>query len=133
MAMTVTISTTLCDRLLAGAAATPDHEVCGLLFGTPARIDDAVTCANVAADTRTAFEIDPGALFGAHRAARAGGPAIIGCFHSHPGGNARPSARDAAAAAGDGSLWLIIGGGEMGLWRTVSPGGFENVALAIGR
>src|SRR3546814_6701011 len=49
------------------------------------------------------------------------GPAIAGCYHSHPCGPAEPSARDAAAAAPDGALWLIVGEIEDGraarLWR----------------
>lgn len=124
----------------AHAATVPGREVCGLLLGATAtdgsvRIDAAQPCANVAADPATAFEIDPAALIAAHRAARHGGPAVIGCYHSHPRGPARPSPRDAAQAAGDGQIWLILpgGGGQddsalPGAWRTL-PGGFVPVVL----
>ncbi len=53
------------------------------------------------------FEIDPQDQFGALRGARAQGHAIIGCYHSHPGGNAAPSATDLAGAGEENFLWLI--------------------------
>jgi proteasome lid subunit RPN8/RPN11 len=127
--VTVTISRTCLDRLLAEAAASPAREVCGLLFGTDGRIDTAVATANVAARPEDAFEIDPRALIAAYRAERAGGPRLIGHYHSHPSGSARPSARDAAAAE-PGSVWLILGGGEARLWRADADG-FREMPLAI--
>ncbi|RZM10829.1 MAG: hypothetical protein EOP68_05345, partial [Sphingomonas sp.] len=77
------------------------------------------------------FEIDPVALFAAHRRARAGGQAVVGHYHSHPSGVPVPSARDAAQAMGDGALWLIIGGGEARLWRSVERGAFVDEALVV--
>lgn len=134
--MALEISSTLLARVLAEAAASPELEVCGLLFGTGTRITDAQSCRNVAPDPRTAFEIDPTQLIGAHRAARSGGPAIVGCYHSHPHGPAAPSPRDAAAAAPDGSVWLIVGGGGIGWYRTVDNGRyhgrFEAVNVVLG-
>ena len=108
---------------LAGADA---HEVCGLLLGTDDRIEAILPAANVAPDPARHFELDPSALIAAHRAARSGGPAIIGHYHSHPSGVAAPSATDAACAAPDGSLWLIVGAGDVTLWRT-GPGTTVNV------
>jgi proteasome lid subunit RPN8/RPN11 len=57
----------------------------------------------------------PAALIAAHRAARAGGPALVGHYHSHPGGSPVPSARDAAAAE-PGSYWIIAGSGALRAW-----------------
>lgn len=71
---------------------------------------------NVAANPARHFELDPATLFAAHKAARAGGPAILGHYHSHPSGRPEPSATDAASATPDGHLWLIIGGDEARLW-----------------
>jgi len=132
MALTVGISTALHARLIGEAAASPAAEVCGLLFGSAGWIDAALACANVASDPATSFEIDPAALIAAHRAARAGGPTVIGHYHSHPVGAASPSARDAAAAAGDGEFWLIIGAGTMRVWRSTGQGVFDPVKLRIG-
>ncbi|WP_201742326.1 Mov34/MPN/PAD-1 family protein [Novosphingobium ovatum] len=94
------------------AAAWP-NEACGLLLGAVeggcVRVLAAVPCANVASDPARKFEIDPAALIAAHRAAREGtGARVVGCFHSHPVGGAFPSARDVAAAAGDGAIWAIV-------------------------
>lgn len=128
--MRLEISRSLHDRLLAEAAASPAQEVCGLLFGNGGRIDAAQACRNVAGDPARAFEIDPQALIAAHRAAREGGPAIIGCYHSHPGGPATPSLRDVEAAAGDGAVWLIFGQGQMTAWRS-TVGDFAALELTV--
>ena len=63
-------------------------------------------------DPETHFEIDPQALIDAHRAARAGGPQVLGYYHSHPAGEPEPSATDRAMAAGDGRMWAIMGRDE---------------------
>lgn len=117
----VGISRSVLDRLLAEAAQSPSAEICGLLFGDDTAISAAIACRNVAADPSIAFEIDPAALFAAHKAMRAGGPRVIGHYHSHPTGLAAPSAVDAAAAIG-GELWLIIAGWEATLWRAKRDG-----------
>lgn len=119
--MSVRIATDLLRRIVAQAAASPD-EICGLLFGMPDAIEMALPCRNVAGDPRRRFEIDPAALIAAYRAARGGGPAPVGCYHSHPGGDAMPSARDAAEAAADGWLWLIVGSRQARLFRAVEQG-----------
>lgn len=120
--MTLEISSTLLTRLLNEAADAPEREVCGLLFGTATRLAEVRPCRNIAAEPARSFEIDPAALIAAHRAARAGGPAIIGYYHSHPGGNVAPSKRDAAAAAPDGAIWIIIAAGEIACYRAVHAG-----------
>lgn len=86
---------------------------------------------NVSETPETRFEVDPVALFAAMRAEQAGGPRIAGYWHSHPSGDARPSATDAAMAAADGKLWLIVAGADVTLWRT-GRDGFEPTQLAIG-
>ena len=122
--MSVTISSELLQRLLAEADASPGAEVCGLLFGTAGRIDAAEACANVAIDPARAFEVDPKALFAAHRQARGVGPAVIGHYHSHPSGIPVPSSRDAAQSMGDDAVWVILGGGAARAWRSVEVGEF---------
>ncbi|RKE53087.1 proteasome lid subunit RPN8/RPN11 [Sphingomonas sp. PP-CE-1A-559] len=122
--MSVTISSELLRRLVAEAAASPDAEVCGLLFGAEGRIEMAEACANVALNPARAFEIDPTALFAAHRHARSGGMAVIGHYHSHPTGSPVPSPRDAAQAMGDGAVWVILGTGGARAWRSVEVGAF---------
>jgi len=127
--MGLRISSALLARLLVEARATPTVEVCGLLFGTDGHIASAEPCINVAADPARTFEIDPIALFAAHRRARSGGPAVIGHYHSHPSGRPEPSATDAASAMGDWAAWLILAGEEALAWRTVRVGAFEPLPL----
>lgn len=122
MSSNARIATTLLGAIEAEASASPDHEICGLLFGTGNMITARQPARNVAADPRVSFEIDPVVLLAAHRAQRSGGPAIVGCYHSHPSGGPDPSARDAADAAPNGSLWLIVGAGEARLWRAGTAG-----------
>ncbi len=122
--MSVTISSEVLTQVVAAATASPDAEICGLLFGTAGLIEAAEACANVAADPARTFEIDPSALFAAHRRARGGGPSVVGHYHSHPSGLPVPSARDAAQAMGDGAIWVILGGGEARAWRSVEMGAF---------
>lgn len=129
----VAIARDALDRIVAETAADPGREVCGLLLGTPTLIAVALPCPNVAPDPAIRFEIDPARLLAAHRAARGGGPAVIGSYHSHPTGLAMPSPRDAADAAPDGALWLIAGAGRVNGWRAVPNGAlhgrFDRVAL----
>lgn len=100
-------------------------EVCGLLLGDGEVVTAAVHCFNVADDPGRSFEIDPRQLLAAHRAARGGGPRILGCYHSHPDGAPTPSPRDAGDAAANGWLWLIAAGRAVGLYRAVQGGAWH--------
>ena len=115
------ISSELLGELLR-AAGDSAVEICGILRGAPECIVAAYPAGNVAEDPARHFEIDPVALFAALRDVRRGGAEILGWYHSHPSGNADPSATDAADAAADGRLWLILGGGSARLWRAVADG-----------
>ena len=134
MGMTLEIS--IADRAaILGHAAETRDEVCGLLLGAPGRVLRVVRCANVAADPARRFEIDPARLLAAHRDARGGGLRVIGHYHSHPSGDPMPSPRDAADAATDGSIWILVAGGVLSAWRAVAAGElhgrFDPVALAL--
>lgn len=132
--MRVEISSALVARILAEAAASAE-EVCGLLLGEGLKIGAILPCCNVATDPSRHFEIDPAALIAAHRAVRAGGPAIVGHYHSHPSGNATPSATDAASAQPDGAIWIIVAGEDIRAWHAVRDGAvhgrFDPVALVV--
>ncbi|MGE4430577.1 MAG: Mov34/MPN/PAD-1 family protein [Sphingobium sp.] len=125
--MMARISRALLARILEEAAASPNREICGLLLGEGMQIMDILPAANVADDPARRFEIDPAVLLRAHREARregAGGArAIIGHYHSHPGGEARPSSCDGERAHGDGALWLICTPqGDRALWIAAGEG-----------
>ena len=98
-------------------------EACGMLLGEGMRVASFIAADNVHPTPESHFEIDPQALIDAHRAARAGAAGVVGYFHSHPTGNARPSATDQASSARDGSIWAIAAGDVIAFWRD-EPSGF---------
>ena len=112
------------ETLLAEATRAAPDECCGLLFGSENRVETAFPTRNIHPSPRAHFEIDPAALIAAHKAARKGGPAVVGYWHSHPGGAAVPSAADQASASGDGRIWAIVAGEVVTVWRD-AEGGFE--------
>ena len=138
------------ETLRREAEAAWPRECCGLLLGgastreslSPAHIVAIAPSRNVARDPWRHFEIDPVTLIAAHRTARAGGPPVLGYYHSHPTGVAVPSAIDQAEAPGDGAIWAIIAcapptaesgrakAGDISLWVD-GPNGF--VALSTRR
>jgi len=99
---------------IAGAAtrAAP-RECCGLLEGSRQGgvfvIQALHPARNLSAEADR-FEIDPADHIAAVKKARSAGAAIIGCYHSHPDGAARPSVRDLAGAGEEDFLWLIAAG-----------------------
>jgi proteasome lid subunit RPN8/RPN11 len=101
---------TLRAQILAEARAAAPRECCGLVLGSrdgeAARVTALHQARNLA-DAADRFAIDPADQFAAQRAARAAGIRIIGCYHSHPDGLARPSGRDLEGAGEENFLWLI--------------------------
>lgn len=129
--MPLTIATKAHGAMLAAARAALPLEACGLLLGAGSRIETARPAVNVATDPARHFAIDPAALIAAHRAARDGsGPQVIGYFHSHPNGLARPSATDVQHAARDGRVWAIVAGDAITCWCD-GPDGFEPLSYRI--
>lgn len=134
MDMTLQISRSLAAQIVSETMRFP-VETCGLLLGRDSVVNAIEPCDNVHSKPATHFELDPAALFRALRRARAGGPQVIGHYHSHPSGIAAPSATDAAQAAPDGAFWIIVAGTDLTAWRAASDGAvhgrFDPVALAI--
>ena len=128
--MSIEVTREVIEALHEAACAAHPREACGILLGAGGSITQAHETRNVHPAPQTHFEIDPQALIDAHRAARAGGAAVIGYFHSHPAGDPAPSATDRAMAAGDGSVWAILAGGEATFWRD-DPGGFQPLSYAV--
>ena len=116
--------------LLTEAARAHPLECCGLLLGEGGRIERAVPAANVHPDPARHFEIDPAALIAAHRAARSGGPHVLGYYHSHPNGHPLPSATDCENAGHGGAVWAIVAAGEIGFWCD-EAGGFERLSTRV--
>ena len=88
------------------------RECCGLIEGTREESRAIVTALHPVENLSPEadrFELEPAAHLRLTRRAREAGRAIIGCYHSHPGGCPEPSQTDAAAAGETGFLWLIAG------------------------
>ena len=119
--MGLRISSCVIALLHRAAAEAAPLEACGLLFGTDG-VDRASVEENVSDDPARRFEIDPRALIAALRVERGGGEQVIGYWHSHPSGDATPSATDAAMAAADGKLWVIVAGETVPAWRAGASG-----------
>lgn len=126
--MGLKISGSLLDQLQHEAIRASPKECCGLILGRDGIVETIHPTRNAHRTPETHFEIDPRALIEAHRKARQGGPELIGYYHSHPGGLARPSATDQAMAQGDGRIWAIIGGDEITFWRD-EAGGFQQLDM----
>ena len=106
------------------------QEACGILLGESGVVSRFDEARNVHPTPRTHFEIDPQALIDAHRTARGGGEQILGYFHSHPTGPAKPSETDQKQAAGDGMLWAIWGENTLAFWRD-APSGFRHISYTL--
>jgi proteasome lid subunit RPN8/RPN11 len=126
--MDLEVTSGVMATLLAESAGAAPEECCGLLLGQGGRITEARAADNVAADRLRRFEIDPKALLVAHKAARAGGPQLLGYYHSHPEGHPVPSATDCDHASGDASVWAIVAGGRVAFWRD-GESGFEAIEV----
>ncbi|MGO8712111.1 MAG: M67 family metallopeptidase [Rhizomicrobium sp.] len=100
------------ESLAAEALRAYPRECCGLIEG--AARDDAIEAlalhpARNLAKGYDRFEIDPADQFRLMRALRGSRRAIVGCYHSHPGGVAEPSAHDRTGAGEENFIWLIAG------------------------
>jgi proteasome lid subunit RPN8/RPN11 len=123
--MKLALPETLRAQILNEARATVPRECCGLILGQRrgenAHVMALYPARNLAVQVDR-FEIAPEDHFAARRDARRMGHEVIGCYHSHPGGAAGPSATDLAGAAEDNFLWLIAA-------PKIAP---ENLDWAIG-
>lgn len=120
--MKLVISSAILYDLQQLAHETAPEEACGLLFGVNGTVSHFKATLNVAENRLRHFEIDPGDLIAAERAMRNEGPKIIGYFHSHPSGAVEPSETDAAMAAADERIWLILNGEEAAAWQATQKG-----------
>lgn len=128
----------LAAKILLAAARSHPHECCGLIEGVETedgwRAAAVHEAANVAEDTSRRFLIDPQAQFDLIRRLRGTERRLIGCFHSHPDGEAKPSATDSANAYEAGFLYVIAAGGPetgftLGCFLSGEAGDFTEIAL----
>lgn len=131
--MKLSLPEALRAQILAEARAAAPRECCGLVLGRRTGGEAAILALHPARNTASAadrFEIAPEDHFTAQRMARAKGQAVIGCYHSHPGGAAMPSAADLAGAGKKDFLWLIATPAALAAF-VFENGGFAAAELAV--
>lgn len=100
------------QRIREAAGTAWPHEACGLLEGQVAEdgvhVSQTLICANVHAEPRHRYTIDPEDFLHAEHAARDRGRSIVGTWHSHPNGAPVPSETD-RNEAWPGWSYLIAG------------------------
>lgn len=122
-AVVLIIPRRLLSHLEDAARAAYPEECCGLLVGLregegEVRVTRAVASANMALSSRRdRFEIDPLLRIALAREVRGTPEDIVGHYHSHPDGQAVPSALDRERAWEPGLRWLIIAPGGIAAFR----------------
>ena len=119
------------------AAESYPVEGCGVMIGslTEARVVRVVRGRNLVTDrAHDRYELDPGDIVAAERAARAEGLDVVGFWHTHPDHPARPSRFDTERAWLD-YVYVICtttaqGVGDVRAWRLQGEGGeFAEITL----
>ena len=110
--MTLHIACDILETLTQHAEAEFPNECCGILIGRQdpdwSCVKRVVPADNIAeSDRRRAYQIDWRTLFEVIRSARRGPDEVVGFYHSHPDGTARPSQRDEASAWIDHSYLIL--------------------------
>jgi proteasome lid subunit RPN8/RPN11 len=119
------------------AAASHPVEGCGVLggaFGDPPEVVRVIRGRNLVTDrAHDRYELDPGDIVAAERAARADGLDIVGFWHTHPDHPARPSRFDTERAWPD-YVYVICSTSAAGVadvraWRLDASGEFTELAI----
>jgi len=128
-------------ELEALAAASYPVEGCGVLVGSFAgdggvEVVEASAGRNLVTDrAHDRYELDPGDIVAAERAARAAGRDVVGFWHTHPDHPARPSRFDTERAWPE-YVYVICattaeGVADLRAWRLdASDGEFHEVSVA---
>ncbi|MDP6705142.1 MAG: M67 family metallopeptidase [Alphaproteobacteria bacterium] len=103
----------LLDQVRRHAERTYPNEACGLIVGrnrdgAAVEVTRIEASRNLAAEPARSFEIDFGQRLALQRLLRGSGEEIVGLYHSHPDGSARPSAADLERAWEEGLVWVIV-------------------------
>lgn len=95
------------EQIASHAREAAPRECCGLLLGTPSRIDESVRTRNVDPNPNR-FQVDPAEHIAWNRRLRGTRRSIVGVYHSHPASPAEPSASDIAEAHYPEFIYLIV-------------------------
>ena len=109
--VTVTLPKALLQSFEAAAAAAHPKEACGLLVGwwepDVVHVTEIHYSPNRAEDPTQGFEIDVGLQAHLQRSLRGTDSMLVGVWHSHPSGDAKPSEVDSLAAHDPDFVWII--------------------------
>jgi proteasome lid subunit RPN8/RPN11 len=103
----IAIASSALDAMVAHARREAPNECCGLLVGSPDRIDESVATKNLAASP-TRFLVDPSDHIAINRRLRGSPRAVVGGYHSHPHSPAEPSPTDIAEACYSDFVYVIV-------------------------
>ena len=114
------------DDVVSHAHSGGDAEVCGVLAGSheidgeSSVVTEAYEAENVAETPRTRYRIAPEEQLAIIETIEADGLDVVGFYHSHPAGPARPSETDVAQATWPDHSYVICaldGSPFVGSWR----------------
>lgn len=94
--------------LLAHLLRDPKCEMCGLLSGLAQTASRFHPVDNVASDPTRRYAMDAAMQIEAFRRMREAGEQLLAIVHSHPNGEARPSATDIAEANYPDAVYVIV-------------------------
>jgi proteasome lid subunit RPN8/RPN11 len=128
------IVSSVLDTMTAHARDEAPNECCGLLVGTPSRIEESVRTKNLAASP-SRFLVDPREHIALNRRLRDSGRQVVGAYHSHVHSAAEPSLSDVAEAHYPEFVYVIVSLAEpqhaaVGAYR-VEDGRVTAVALEV--
>jgi proteasome lid subunit RPN8/RPN11 len=123
------------DRMMEHARATLPNEACGLLVGRNGQASRFIPTENTLR-SETEYEIDPAFLAATFRLLRDSGEELVGIFHSHPKGPARPSNRDLERAYYPEAVHVIVSladpeSPQIGCFRIIDGQAYEVELHAI--
>lgn len=132
-ATTIDVRREIRGAVVADALRAAPRECCGLLIGRGEEIVCAVPVPNRARGAGR-YRVDPRMHLAWQRLLRDTVPRleVAGAYHSHPGGPARPSARDVAEAHDPRWIHVIVGlgrrGRRLGAFR-IAKGAIERLEI----
>ncbi|QLG49420.1 desampylase [Natrinema halophilum] len=125
----IVLPTAVREAILERAREGRPEEICGILGGEyrpdgRSRVQGQYPAENVAETPRMRYEIDPEKQLAVFKRLEDRGEEIVGFYHSHPRGPARPSETDVAAATWPDRSYLIVSLDplEIGSWRWRTDG-----------
>ena len=127
------------DAILERARNGQPEEICGIFGGEydhdgRSRVRSQYPAENVAETPRTRYRIDPEAQLELFDRLEERGEEIVGFYHFHPRGPARPSETDVAQATWPDRSYLIVSlePHEVGSWRWRADNDrFEREAIVL--